>query len=359
MRQIKKSLNKYAFNEDELLKRIQMQAKQEGLNSRWSKAKENTMKKNGLFKWGLLTFLVIGVALMVPLLTPKSNSVMAYVSVDINPSFELTVLEDQTVSEIEALNEDAQSLMISDLIGLPQDEVIDAIVNRSADAGFIDLLDLEDDYVLITTVPAKDATEPELDQLSLQLQERIQVSEMLQSVNVVEIKTDLITKFEAEEKNVPIGLYVINGQVLQVDGTYLSAKEYFSNNDNLNQLQAQLKVKLTLHTEEKVRERIEATLNQLEGQGLNIEAYRQRLDNANSETLNQIQAELLNQIKDQENRPFEPKDNGNKPDQSTDTPSNSNNGENTNGSNASPTNGSDASPTNGQGSNSPDNGNKN
>ena len=236
------------FDQDEMLNHIYLRAQRDGLRPSIHTKKENFMKKTW-FK-GLLTLavatsfiFVFMTQVMAPENTPESvistvvdKAVVAYVSIDINPSFEVSVLEDDTVSAIEQLNEDALSIDVSDLIGQDISVVLEAIVTRATEAGFINTEDLLEDYVLVTTVMDDDTNIELHERLTLKLQTKIHESEMLNTMNVVQMKSDMTTKLEAEGANVPVGLYVINGQVIQEDGTYLSAREFFSNSENLNQL---------------------------------------------------------------------------------------------------------------------------
>lgn len=297
MNNFKKSFKENSFNEDKLLSVLYERAEKDGLRSKWAKnPKESKMKKTIIWAVGLVTVLVLGLVLSNQFPLMNDNVVMASISVDINPSFELDVNKNGIVLSVEALNEDAQSLDTTDLIGLESSEAIERIVQLATDAGFIDPTDLEDDYVVVTTVMAKDGYEDVLNTLNLQLQERIQNSGVLQGVNVIEIKADLAQKMEAEGKEVPVGLYVLHGMVTSPDGTILSAKEFFSKQGNLDALKLQSNVRVHAVSEEKVRERIELALNKLDGSGMDSTELRTRLQNASLEDMLRIQAEVQNKM---------------------------------------------------------------
>jgi hypothetical protein len=236
------------------------------------------------------------------------------VGIDINPSFELSVNQDDNVIKIDALNVDAQTIEVSDLLDQPVDLVVEEIIRRSAEAGFIDVNDLEDDYVVVSTVSLDD-DENDQDEMEEKIQLRVRDSEFLQSLNIVQVKATQREKFEADGKNVPIGLYVINGFVLQEDGTFLSAKEFFSNPENKEKINDRSKI--NLENGDKLRTRIETALGKLESNGLDATEYRLRLENATYEQMLQIQAELKVETKNQNmNAGSSNSDNSNKPDES-------------------------------------------
>lgn len=297
MNNFKKSFNENSFNEDKVLSMLYKRAEKDGLRSQWAKTpKESKMKKTIIWAVGLVTVLVLGLVLTNQFPLMNDNVVMASISVDINPSFELDVNKNGIVLSVEALNEDAQSLDTTDLIGLDSAEAIERIVQLATEAGFIDPLDLEDDYVVVTTVMANDGNDDVLDTLNLQLQERIQNSGILQGVNVIEIKADIAQKMEAEGKDVPVGLYVLHGMVTSPDGTILSAKEFFSKQGNLDALKLQKNVRIHAVSEQKIRERIELALNKLDGNGIDSTELRTRLQNASLEDMLRIQSEVQKKL---------------------------------------------------------------
>jgi hypothetical protein len=297
MNNFKKSFNENSFNEDKVLSMLYKRAEKDGLRSQWAIApKESKMKKTIIWAVGLVTVLVLGLVLTNQFPLMNDNVVMASISVDINPSFELDVNKNGIVLSVEALNDDAQSLDTTDLIGLDSAEAIERIVQLATEAGFIDPLDLEDDYVIVTTVMANDGNDDVLDTLNLQLQERIQNSGILQGVNVIEIKAEIAQKMEAEGKDVPVGLFVLHGMVTSPDGTILSAKEFFSKQGNLDALKIQENVRIHAISEQKIRERIEFALNMLEGNGVDSTELRTRLQNASLEDMLRIQSEVQKKL---------------------------------------------------------------
>ena len=71
--------------------------------------------------------------------TAVTASEFTYVSLDINPSFALSVAADNTVAEVSALNADAAIVLYGmNLVGMPVEDAARAIVAESETLGFID-----------------------------------------------------------------------------------------------------------------------------------------------------------------------------------------------------------------------------
>lgn len=286
MNKLEKSIQKNAFNQDEMFHRIQ--------------AESYGMKSNTLFGGTPMKKVIGLIALSFTLIfavwfgfnqndIARNEEVVMLVGVDINPSFELSVNRNNNVVEIEALNDDAKTIDVSDLIDEPVEDVVEELIRRSADAGFIILDDLDEDFVVVSTVSIED-DEDDQDEFEEDMEKKIRDSEFLQSLNIVQIKATQREKFEAEGKNIPVGLYVINGYVLQEDGTFLSAKEFFSDPENKEKISNRSNI--TLEKQEKLKLRLEETLSKLELNGFDATQYRLRLEVATFEQMLEIQAEL-------------------------------------------------------------------
>ncbi len=75
----------------------------------------------------------------------------AYVTIDINPSIELIVNEKDIVVYANALNEDAEILLLDlSLVGLNVDDAMDLIIGKAIELGYIDV-DAEETYVSVST----------------------------------------------------------------------------------------------------------------------------------------------------------------------------------------------------------------
>ena len=302
MNKLEKSIQKNTFNQDEMFHRIQ--------------AESYGMKSNTLFGGTPMKKVIGLIALSFTLIfavwfgfnqndIARNEEVVMLVGVDINPSFELSVNRNNNVVKIEALNDDAKTIDVSDLIDEPVEDVVEEIIRRATEAGFIDLIDLDEDFVVVTTVSLED-DEDDQDEFEEEMEKKIRDSEFLQSLNIVQIKATQREKFEAEGKNIPVGLYVINGYVLQEDGTFLSAKEFFSDPENKEKISNRSNI--TLEKQEKLKLRLEETLSNLELNGFDATQYRLRLEVATFEQMLEIQAELKVETKNmnkESNKPDE------------------------------------------------------
>lgn len=347
MNNLKKSVKQNAYNEDELLSKLYQRAQSDGLRSQWVKPqKESFMKKRTLWFIGLVTVVVLGVlvANSGTWFNDKSNITVATISIDINPSFELSVNEDCDVISIEALNADAQTIDTSSLIGLPIGKAVNDLVDLVSDAGFIDLIDMEDDFVVVTKYLEDGTSETIMDKLDLQIKDQIRDGSALQSVNVIELKASIAEKMEAEGKDVPIGLYILHGMVSTPDGTVLSAKEFFAKEGNLEAVMKQTRAQITTVNQAKIRERIEVGLGKLESNGEDATELRTRLENASEEDMLRIQSEIKAQLNAQEG-------NGN-PDNGTDDSGNPDSGNPDSGSSGKGDTGGQSSGSSGGGSGS-------
>ena len=101
--------------------------------------------KSNLVK-SILTIFSAAMVLVLLIAVVPNNSVSAYYTVDINPSFCLLVDEDDIVTGIEYVNDDAKELMEKiDCVGLPIDEAIEVIIAVAEEAGYV----TDGQYILV------------------------------------------------------------------------------------------------------------------------------------------------------------------------------------------------------------------
>jgi len=224
------------------------------------------------------------------------NAITAVYALDINPSFELSVNKQDKVVLITAVNDDAKTMDVDDLYGKDSTYVIEELLRRAKEAGFIDDTDLVEDYAVITTIPMSDDDEDQTDELEEKLDERIKDSEFLQGLNVAVIKADLIALRVAQDKKIPIGLYVINGMVAQADGTYLSAKDFFSNPEYRATFQTKGEIKDAKL--DHIKTLILAALDKLDAAGVDTAVLRTKLLAATDEELVNLMVEVRSVKKD-------------------------------------------------------------
>ncbi len=142
------------------------------------------------------------------------------------------------------------------------------------DAGFITEEDLEEDYVMITTVPMNDNSK-EVDNLGQRIKEYIHESDEMKSVNIAMIKATKVELREAEGKKIPVGLYIIKGSIT-TEGNTISVKEYFSKDENAEKFKQ--KGEIIEKNQEKRIEQVNRYLNRAESQGYDISSFRSRLN---------------------------------------------------------------------------------
>lgn len=297
MQDFKNKIKANAFNEDKMLSTLYQRIDKDHLRSKWQKRpKESFMKKKGFLFLSLVFVLVVGVFIANPgKWFGDTKIVAAYISVDINPSFELATDNDGYVLSVTSLNDDALSLETTDLVGMSIEDAVDTIVQRATDAGFIDPTDLIDDYVVVTTVVTTDATADLQTTLSNRLALRVQNSDTLQSINLVEMTATDEEQTAARSCDTPLGVYLLNQAINRSTDNMLSVGQFFADNNNAQTIQT--RAKLTTLSETKLKERLALALNKMDNAGVDTTELRQRLENANLETALQIQ----NEVKQSEN----------------------------------------------------------
>lgn len=209
------------------------------------------MKKVLLF---VLLFVIVGVLAWGGYYYYNSNKTASVVTIDINPSIELSLNENNKVLSALALNEDA-SILLSDLTlkGLSLEEATEILVNEAIETGYID--ELSDDNDIIVTSYNDD------DEITTDLNDSVieDIDDLLDSRNIAATVsylhvTDEI-KTAAEEYGISNGkmLLVEKALVLNpeldektlvdatIQGIHNQIKEAVAN-QNQNQEKEQLKV---------------------------------------------------------------------------------------------------------------------
>lgn len=258
MNKLKNTIKEHAFNETEMFTRIRLQSlKKEKVNI--------IMNKKVWIAIGVAAAMLLAIVTGTTILIPSQQKAQteaaavkyaqvkysehplaaAMVSVDINPSFEIYTNTEGKVVEIEAVNEDAKTLDVSAFIGLSVDDAISGIIAAATAAGFIDATDVVDDYVIVSTVML-DETAPDAEEKQEELDDLItdglaEDETLPDTTKVALIKATQVEMFLASGKDVPMGLYVINGMISK-DGVMIPVSEFVSNSDNLHKLENRAKV---------------------------------------------------------------------------------------------------------------------
>jgi hypothetical protein len=131
------------------------------------------------------------------------NTSASYIAVDINPSIILTTNPWDKVVEVEALNEDAETLLVNlELIGLQVDEAIELIIAEATEMGYIDLL-AEGEVAMVTAYNRDRVDEKLSEKIRDRVQDRLEKREM--AVNVVGHEAVAEQKELANELGVTLG----------------------------------------------------------------------------------------------------------------------------------------------------------
>lgn len=299
---LKLSIEEHAYDEERMLRHIKAQARSMGIKPAIRKEPIRMPKIFMVVLTSALVFVfaLLGVSQLSNFnpLQPQPDHITVVYALDINPSFEISVNKQDKVVSINPVNEDAKTILIDDLIGQDAASVIETLIKRSEEAGFIDTDDLVDDYVLVTSVAMSDNDLDQSNKIAAKINTQSKTSEVLQSLNVAVIKSDLVSLRLAQDKKVPIGLYVINGMVKQPDSTYLTAKAFFSNPDYRTTFQTKGAIKEAKTNE--VKAHILSALSKLDAIGIDTTQIKNRLITAEGNDLIQIKNEvrkLLNKYK--------------------------------------------------------------
>jgi hypothetical protein len=249
MNKLKKTVSMYALDETKILSNV---------------------TRPSMFGFKLVGALGLAFLLMFALL-PSLRGVptLAYnatVRVEINPAFDVIVDQDDLVVNIIKLNDDALGFDSEPWIGKPVEEVINALIAYAIEAGFIDEDALESDVVSVTVVTDEDdddETKEAIDNLGQRLRDRLRNQEEATKVDIIFIKATLRELFEAASKEVPLGLYVIQGKVLQEDGTLIPMREFIAQHpeqaERLNKRLARFEKRALERQLERLRDRGEDT----------------------------------------------------------------------------------------------------
>ncbi|KFZ27373.1 MAG: hypothetical protein KQ78_00423 [Candidatus Izimaplasma bacterium HR2] len=124
------------------------------------------IKKLGLLVLGFAVVLTLGACTDQ---VAESSASEIYVAVDINPSIEFIVDDEDVVTSFNLVNEDALILCADvEFIGMNIEDAVELFISLATEAGFIDI-ESEDNAVLFTVLGGDE------DSLAEQLQERVRV----------------------------------------------------------------------------------------------------------------------------------------------------------------------------------------
>ncbi len=232
MNQLEKSVKKHALNAQDMYQSLNIKP-------------EKSLLKRFLIPATVLTSLLLTIFFGSLVNAPTQKNIVnttnaiAYFQLEINPQFEIAVDEDGFVVEIKALNEDAETFELDIYLNQKVEEVVEQLIVLATEKGFINADDDVDDFVTITSVlideDEKDNME-NVESIGYKIRSKIQASsEVDPKTNVVFVKATIREKMEAQDKEIPLGMYVIHGMV-DVDGEMLQVNEYVKNENALEKM---------------------------------------------------------------------------------------------------------------------------
>lgn len=174
---------------------------------------------------------------LAPTTALAANPAVAVLAIDINPSLELQLDAESLVVAYQTMNQDAEKLQLGELVGLPAETAVEAVVTAAKQAGFIDVSDETDDFVVLSVTPLE-GTEAEIDPLYTRLQERlrdrIRLNEQLQDCQMVMLRTTEQVRTQAHQAGIGLGLQVMNQAAVQAGlGEAKTVREFFANRERL------------------------------------------------------------------------------------------------------------------------------
>ena len=189
--------------------------------------------KNRISPFKLKWISVLTAILLVISFIPSylNDDVYAYMSIDINPSFEIGLDQDLQVLDIEAMNEEAELIVqqIDQWKNQHVDNVTESIITKSRENGFLN----EGQEIIITTVIEEDIGDEEEAKLDQDLEADLTVlSNSLEKENIVvtSIKSDEETREKAKKQGVSTGKLIQQEKKNQVE----KKKKEVNNGNNSN-----------------------------------------------------------------------------------------------------------------------------
>ncbi len=232
MNQLKKSVQKNALNPQDIYQTLNIK-------------KDNSFFNRLLIPTTVLAALLLTVffgSLVSAPTQENANHVVgaiAYFQLEINPHFEIAVDEDGLVVDIVALNDDAKTFELDLYLGEPVEIVIEQLIAIATEKGFIDSSDDTDDFVTVSYVMIDEENQEDkenVDSIGYRIRARIEASgDVDPKTHVVYVKATIAEKMEAAGKEIPLGMYVINGMV-EHEGEMIPVNEHVKSENALEKM---------------------------------------------------------------------------------------------------------------------------
>lgn len=171
---------------------------------------EDIIKSKNNFKLSygvaaVLVFLMITTVLFggVGINTFVGTKVYAVVSLDINPSVEFKIDENNIVKEINPLNDDGKAIINSDMVGMSIEDAIYQGIENAIEGNYINV---DNDTVLVSEAKIEVNTKLQIS-IKQKIVEKIEQSNSVEKIKLVYINSNEKSLKEAKESNVSIGKY--------------------------------------------------------------------------------------------------------------------------------------------------------
>lgn len=209
------------------------------------------------------------------------QSVYARVSIDINPSIELAINEDEIVVAAYPFNVEAEEMNLDKLLGMNVSDAIEKIIKMAEDLGYLDIVDATQDYVVIATYSEEESTLDLDEDLAQDL-----VDKGLKAESIVFLEATDEEAAEAEENHQSLGITILNGLLQTNDGTPLlneineplTVKEFVSNSSNLTYLTERAIV--ITEQDQHMTNLIARFLEEIDEYDVSLDAYTEELGSA-------------------------------------------------------------------------------
>jgi hypothetical protein len=236
----------------------------------------------------LILALLIG---SINLLAP-TNVIAGVLTVDLNPSLRIELSKDYTIVKAIAQNAEAKSMDLRILKGMKIQDGLKEFVRQAIKGGYIDTLNLTEDYLLVTTVSlnGKDETfNLNLKEMLTQLQKE---QSLLSDVQLALLEAKEQDLDEADKTNTPLWLYVLSGKNPDtLTSATSNVQGYFE--DTTLKTKFETEYGQVLEDQHTVTSNdIKEALDELSESGVDVSAYRTRLSQAGVDLV-KLKAELL------------------------------------------------------------------
>lgn len=152
--------------------------------------------------------------------------------IDVNPSIQITLNKANKVIDSEVLNQDGVELGLLDLKGTNIENVVEMILKKSKEKGFVD--ELKETYLVVTIVSLKGDGSDVSREIEYKIREKTKGSKVLKSVNIAIFNSTKEKYKQAKEKEIPLVVYNLGDDVSVKE--YNSVKEFFEDDKNINAL---------------------------------------------------------------------------------------------------------------------------